>query len=96
MLAALHCGLAGSVSCSISGVLVSAGSCSTWHCATAAAVSLAVVAAHSELTDVFKIRMFAVITTACFFDSIVDVALLVTRMILHSLTHQGELNKYSS
>lgn len=37
----------------------------------------ALVAAHSQLTDVFKIRILAIITTACLFVCIVDVALLV-------------------
>lgn len=55
----------------------------------------AVVAVDSKLTDEFKIRMFTIITTACFFVSVVDVALLVILCDTSFLTHQGELNKSS-
>lgn len=54
------------------------------------------MAADSKLTDVFKIRMFTIITTTSFFVSIVDVALLVILCDTSFLTHQGELNTSSS
>lgn len=53
------------------------------------------MAVDSKLTDVFKIRMFTIITPACFFVSVVDVALLVILCDTSFLTHQGELNKSS-
>lgn len=49
----------------------------------------------SKLTHLSKIKMLTIIITACFFVSIVDVALLVVLCDASFLTHQGELNKSS-